>query len=279
GVRSIEFSSFNNGRYLCSGSIDRTIRLWDVETSKSLHVFNGHEDGVLCVDISPLQSNNKNDNNNNNIGVIGGNGYTICSGSWDKTIRIWDIETTKQCMIFKGNDSVVSLVYGSNELGNTGCGNTILSGLKFSVRMWDIRSGQQIQVFNGHTNIVTAVEYSPFVVNNNIEFGGCSNVICSGSWDNTIRFWDTRSNKRELYILCGSDDRVSCLKFLPLKKKENKEYTNCCISLCYEVFERLNRNLSAVSGHFLFFLFELISNENTNFTFSCKINEDVIKKD
>ncbi|ETO35761.1 serine/threonine protein kinase [Reticulomyxa filosa] len=60
-VCGIEFSSFNGGRYLCSGSFDKTIRLWDVETLKSLHVFNGHENTVWCVDISPLQSNNKND--------------------------------------------------------------------------------------------------------------------------------------------------------------------------------------------------------------------------
>ncbi|ETO15456.1 G-protein beta WD-40 repeats containing protein, partial [Reticulomyxa filosa] len=97
GVCGIEFSSFNGGRYLCSGLLDKTIRLWDVETYKLLHVFNGHKNIVWCVDISPLQSNNNNDNNKmNNIGVIGGNGYTICSGSFDQTIRIWDIETIKQ---------------------------------------------------------------------------------------------------------------------------------------------------------------------------------------
>ncbi|ETO33654.1 WD-repeat protein [Reticulomyxa filosa] len=126
GVNGIEFSSFNGDRYLCSGSFDNTIRLWDVETSKSLHVFNGHKYSIECVDISPLQSNNKNNNNNkmNNIGVIGGNGYTICSGSSDKTIRILDIETTKQFNVFKGHDNyVISVKYGSNELLNT-----ILSG-------------------------------------------------------------------------------------------------------------------------------------------------------
>ncbi|ETO06094.1 hypothetical protein RFI_31302, partial [Reticulomyxa filosa] len=130
-----------------------TIRLWDVETSKSLHVFNGHKESVCCVDISPLQNNNKNDNNNNkmnNIGVIGGNGYTICSGSLDNTIQIWDIETTKQFNVFKGHDNfVMSVKYGPNELLNT-----ILSGsFDNSVRLWDIRSGGQIQVFNGHTSI------------------------------------------------------------------------------------------------------------------------------
>ncbi|ETO15336.1 hypothetical protein RFI_22029 [Reticulomyxa filosa] len=102
-INGIEFSPFNGGRYLCSGSGDNTIRLYDIETSKLLHIFYGHKSTVWCVDISPLQSDNNNDNNNkmNNIGVIGGNGYTICSGSHDDTIRIWDIETTKQLNVFK----------------------------------------------------------------------------------------------------------------------------------------------------------------------------------
>ncbi|ETO15612.1 WD-40 repeat protein [Reticulomyxa filosa] len=225
GVCGIEFSPFNNGKYLCSTSGDKTIRLWNVETYKQLNIFNGHENGVCCVAISPLQSNNNNnDNKSNNIGVIGGNGYTICSGSFDKTIRIWDIETTKQLILFVGHQNIVkSVKYGSNELENIGCANTILSGSEDnSVRLWDIRSGQQIQVFNGHSNMVNTVEYSPFVTKNNTEISGsCSNVICSTSDDNTIRFWDIRSNKKELYLIEGDkeDNGIICLKFISLKKK------------------------------------------------------------
>ncbi|ETO30893.1 F-box and wd40 domain protein [Reticulomyxa filosa] len=235
GVYGIEFSPFNGGRYLCSGSIDYTIRLWDVEASKSLYVFKGHEDGVWCMDISPLQSNNN--NNSNSIGVIGGNGYTICSGSWDNTIRIWDIETTKQLIIFRGHDDWIrSVKYGSNELVISGGANTILSGSNDkSARLWDIRSGQQTQIFNGHAGYVNVVEYSPFMVNN-IEVGGSSNVICSGSSDNTIRFWDIRSNKNELYMIKGEegDSGIICLKFLQLKKScKSINDRGCDINLCY----------------------------------------------
>ncbi|ETO07644.1 WD-40 repeat protein [Reticulomyxa filosa] len=228
-VFDIEFSPFNGGRYLCSGSRDNTICLWDVETSESLCTFNGHGNWVWCVDFSSLQSNNKNNS-------ISGSGYTICSGSSDSTIRIWDIETTKQLLVLNGHKySVWCIKYGSNELGNSGGANTILSGsMDRSIRLWDIRSGQQIQIFSEHKGYIYAVEYSPFIVKN-IEIGGCSNVICSGSTDNTIRFWDIRSNKNELYLIKASNQEengIKSLKFIPLKKKEQKNNNNG-INLCY----------------------------------------------
>ncbi|ETO24900.1 WD repeat-containing protein [Reticulomyxa filosa] len=240
GVCGIEFSSFNGSRYLCSGSHDSTIRLWDIEASKSLHVFNGHEDGIWCVDISPLQSNSN--NSNNIIGVIGGNGYTICSGSWDNTIRLWDIETTKQLiMLNEHKHTVWSVKYGSNELGIIGGANTILSGSSDkNICLCDIRSGKKIQVFKGHTSYVYAVEYSPFVVNNT-EIGCSSNVICSGSIDNTIRFWDIRSNKSELHVINGNKDEengILCIKFLQLKTTEKVIVIIPVVLICVMVHAR-----------------------------------------
>ncbi|ETO29708.1 WD-40 repeat-containing protein [Reticulomyxa filosa] len=224
GVNGIEFSQFNSGRYLYSVSSDKTIRLWDAETSKPLHIFNGHTDIVKCVDISPLQSNG-----NDSIGLIGGNGYTFCSGSYDRTIRMWDIETTKQLIVFKGHKYYVSSVkYGSNALGNT-----ILSGSEDdSIRLWDIRSGKQIRIFIGHAFCVNAVEFSPFVANN-IGIGGHSNVICSGSSDKRIRFWDIRTND-VLYVVHEyyEEGGVLCLKFLPNKKSYNLCYGSKNSSIC-----------------------------------------------
>ncbi|ETO11500.1 hypothetical protein RFI_25876, partial [Reticulomyxa filosa] len=54
--------------------------------------------------------------------------------------------------------------------------------------------------------------------------GGNSNVICSGSDDSTIRFWDIRSNKKELYVIKGDDeeeDGIRCIRFVSLNKKVN----------------------------------------------------------
>ncbi|ETO00698.1 WD40 repeat-containing protein, partial [Reticulomyxa filosa] len=109
----------------------------------------------------------------------------------------------------------------------------------------DIRSGQQIQEFNGHKLLVNVVEYSPFVIKN---ISGNSNVICSGSEDNTIRFWDIRSNKKELYSIEGGDEEdngILCFKFISLKKKvnnnEQKSKDDCNVHLYYGSYDGLIR--------------------------------------
>ncbi|ETO32971.1 hypothetical protein RFI_04137 [Reticulomyxa filosa] len=95
---------------------------------------------------------------------------------------------------------------------------------------------EQIQVFNGHHDWVHAVEYSPFVIKDST---GSSNVICSGSDDNTIRFWDIRSNKDQLYVIEGDeneDDGIFCLKFIVLKKKDQTKNVTHDLNLRYDVF-------------------------------------------
>ncbi|ETO03036.1 WD-repeat protein, partial [Reticulomyxa filosa] len=108
-----------------------------------------------------------------------------------------------------------------------------------SIRLWDIRSCQQMQVFNGHKNSVWCVEYSPFVIKNNI---GNANVICSGSLDSTIRFWDIRSNKNELYMIKGNEgyDGILCLKFIELKKRANTNNDTYDLNLCYKIKVKIN---------------------------------------
>lgn len=71
-VGSLAFSS--DGSLLISGSYDKTIVLWDVQTGRFETAFSGHTGRVRCVSIS-LDSS------------------VVASGSDDKTIRVWDTRT------------------------------------------------------------------------------------------------------------------------------------------------------------------------------------------
>jgi WD40 repeat protein len=80
-VYSVAISS--DGKYALSGSEDRTIRLWDIETGNLIRTFEGHRRAVTSVAISP------------------DNRYAL-SGSEDGTIRLWDINKGKEIAQFIG---------------------------------------------------------------------------------------------------------------------------------------------------------------------------------
>ena len=69
-VTSVSYSP--NGQTLASGSLDRTVRLWDVSTRQELAILQGHADGITSVSFSL-------------------DGQTLASSSWDKTILLWDM--------------------------------------------------------------------------------------------------------------------------------------------------------------------------------------------
>ena len=70
GLTSVAFS--NSGRLLFAGYDDYNCNAWDVLGSQEKQVFQlqGHENRVSCLGVSP-------------------DGDSICTGSWDTTLRIW----------------------------------------------------------------------------------------------------------------------------------------------------------------------------------------------
>ena len=176
-VWSVSFSP--DGKTLASGSIDKTIKLWDVETGKQITTLLGHDDFVLSVSFSP-------------------DGKTLTSGSVDKTIKLWDVETQKQITtLSKHDDSVLSVSFSAD-------GKTLASGsTDKTIKLWDVETQQEITTLPGHNHSVISVSFS-----------ADGKTLASGSIDKTIKLWDVET-QQEITTLPEHDDEVFSISFSP----------------------------------------------------------------
>jgi len=101
-----------DSRHLLSGSMDKTLRLWDIRTVREVRRLQGHTMGITSLAVSP-------------------DGRRVLSTSLDETIRLWDIETGKEIHCFKGHQDVVTSVAFSPD------GRQAVSGsADRTVRVW-----------------------------------------------------------------------------------------------------------------------------------------------
>ena len=89
-VRSIAFSS--DGVYLVSGSEDKTVKLWDMQTGGIVKEFEGHKEWVLSVCISSDST-------------------MVVSGSADRTVHLWDIQTGECHSVIEQNTWVYCISF------------------------------------------------------------------------------------------------------------------------------------------------------------------------
>ena len=180
-VRSVVFST--DGCRALSGSYDKTVRLWDLESGKCLRVLEGHADRVLSVSLST-------------------DGRCALSGSDDKTVRLWDLESGKCLRVLKGHvDNAMSLPEGHAasvlSVSFSRDSRRALSGSEDkTVQLWNLESGKCLRVLEGHAASVLSVSLS-----------GNGRRALSGSSDKTVRLWDLNSG-RCLRVLEGHAAKV-----------------------------------------------------------------------
>jgi WD40 repeat protein len=164
-----------DGRVI-SGSADKTLRIWDVESGQSLATLTGHQAAVLAVAVLP-------------------DGRVI-SGSADRTLRIWDVESGQAVATLTGHQDWVRAVAVLAD------GRVVSGSADRTLRVWDIESGQTVATLAGHQGSVMAMAVL------------ADGRVVSGSADKTLRVWELESSQA-VATLAGHQGVVITVAVLP----------------------------------------------------------------
>lgn len=169
-----------DGKILASGSWDKTIKIWNLETTELIGTLTGHTDRVNSVAISY-------------------DGKMLVSGSSDETIKFWNLHNGDLLCTFPGHSMEVnSVAINPKHQIIASCG-----GADNTIKLWNLRTGELLRTLKGHSDNVNAVVFSPD-----------GKILASGSSDATSKVWDVESGKL-LRTLSGLNVGVNSVAIAP----------------------------------------------------------------
>ncbi len=166
------------GKLAASGSLDNTVKVWDLLSGKLLYTLKGHTNAVTeCV--------------------FSSDGKTVFSASLDKTIKMWNVQTGEIIRTFRGHSSGVSSLALSRN-------NKVVAGGSWDgyVRLWSIQSATELVSYRKHNDIV-----------NSIDFSYDDKLIASASSDEKIILWNISESRVSQYYKKHNAE-VTNIKFL-----------------------------------------------------------------
>ncbi|KAK4766097.1 hypothetical protein SAY87_007739 [Trapa incisa] len=192
--------AWSESHYICSASDDYTLRIWSARPPfDCLKTLKGHTDVVFCVNFNP-QSN------------------LIVSGSFDETIRIWEVKTGRCLNVIRAHSMPVTSVHFNRD------GSLIVSGSHDgSCKIWETKNGALLKtLIDDKMPAVSFAKFSPngkFILvatlNNTLKLWNYSTgkflKIYTGHQNTTYCIMATFSVTNGKYIVSGSEDHSVCI--------------------------------------------------------------------
>ncbi|CAH1760437.1 6336_t:CDS:2 [Entrophospora sp. SA101] len=212
---------------IVTGSRDSTLKVWrlpNLDTDPSYHP---------TIPSSPSDNTQISDNpyflrtlqgHNHSVRALAGIGNTLVSGSYDCTVRVWNIMTGESVWRLQGHtQKVYSVVLDAKRKR---CMSGSMDG---TVKVWSLEDGTNIWTLEGHSSLVGLLDLShDYLVSAaadsslriwNPDNGTCKHVltthsgaitcfqhdgdkVISGS-DGTLRMWKVKTGKHTRDLLTG----------------------------------------------------------------------------
>eukprot|EP01134_Creolimax_fragrantissima_P000848 CFRG0848T1 len=116
----------------------------------------------------------------------------IVSGSSDNTLKIWPKDLSKCLHTLRGHSAEVTSLYHN--------GKTVVSGsCDNTIRKWDVQTGTLLNTLYGHSDYVISLMFD-------------AKIIVSGSYDKTVKIWDFDTGAN-IKTLNGHAGGIKCIKF------------------------------------------------------------------
>ncbi|CCG82244.1 putative MRNA splicing protein [Taphrina deformans PYCC 5710] len=149
-----------NNKWFCTGSGDRTIKIWDLASGTLKLSLTGHISTVRGLAVSARHP------------------YLFSCGE-DKQVKCWDLESNKVIRHYHGHLSGVYALALHPTIDVL-----VTAGRDAVARVWDMRTRQNVHVLAGHKSTIADV--------------GCQDSdpqVITGSMDSTVRLWDLAAGK------------------------------------------------------------------------------------
>jgi WD40 repeat protein len=116
-----------------SGSVDKTVRVWDLERARETMTLRGHTSGVRVV-------------------AVASDGCHVVSGSDDGTIKVWDLERGEALNTLRGHTAKITAVAVTPDDRHV-----VSTSDDTTLKVWDLRSGQELRSCVAHGAGVAAM--------------------------------------------------------------------------------------------------------------------------